>query len=131
MTAFYVANKVKRTWSQHLEHFLGEFGALHILIAERDKANGRTLVMQNMPGINGSHERILKKMFWASIDIRACVNQNEDIRLGRKHGRNTRPIDSWQCAKLNHARGDGCACVSGAHDCVRITMLYKIDSPAD
>src|SRR6266513_3204016 len=47
MTAFYIANEVKRTWSQHLEHFLGEFGALHILVAERDQANGRILVMQN------------------------------------------------------------------------------------
>ena len=70
-------------------------------------------------------------MFWARIDIRASVDQNEDIRFGRKHGRDTRPIDSWQCAKLNRARGNGCACVSGAHYCVRITALYKIDSAAD
>src|SRR5205823_12686160 len=49
MTAFYVANKVKRTWSQHLEYLLGKFGALDILVAERDQANGRILVMQNMP----------------------------------------------------------------------------------
>src|SRR6476660_679778 len=48
-TAFYVANEVKRTWSQHLEYFLGQFGALDILVAERDQANGRILVMQNMP----------------------------------------------------------------------------------
>src|SRR5262249_15874017 len=48
MTAFYVANEVKRTWSQHLEHFLGQFGALNILVAERDQANGRILVMENM-----------------------------------------------------------------------------------
>src|SRR5437667_6519631 len=48
MTAFYVANKVKRTWFQHLEHFLGQFGALNILVAERDQTNGRILVMENM-----------------------------------------------------------------------------------
>src|SRR6266704_3704440 len=48
MTAFYVANEVKRTWSQHLEYFLGQFGALNILVAERDQANGRILVMENM-----------------------------------------------------------------------------------
>src|SRR6266699_551594 len=48
MTAFYVANEVKRTWSQHLKHFLGQFGALNILIAERDQTNGRILVMENM-----------------------------------------------------------------------------------
>src|SRR5262245_9148185 len=131
MAAFYVANEVKRTWSQHLEYFLGQFGAFNILVAERDQANGRIRVMQNMPGINGAHERILKKMFWARIDIRACVYQNENVRLSRKYRRNTRSIDSWQCPKLNRARGNGCACVSGAHYCVRITVLYKIDSPAD
>src|SRR5260370_22319919 len=49
MTAFYVANEVKRTWPQHLEYFLRQFGALNILVAERDQANGRLLVMQNMP----------------------------------------------------------------------------------
>src|SRR5438034_2209482 len=49
MAAFYVANEVKRTWSQHLEYFLGQFGALDILVAERDQANGRIRVMQNMP----------------------------------------------------------------------------------
>jgi hypothetical protein len=70
-------------------------------------------------------------MFWARIDIRASVDQNEHIRLSRKHGRNARPIDSWQCSKLDRARGNGCACVSSAHNCVRITVLYKIDSPAD
>src|SRR5947209_14114422 len=80
MAAFYVANEVKRTWSQHLEYFLGQFGALDILVAERDQANGRVLVMQNMPGINRAHERILKKMFWARIDICACVYQNENVR---------------------------------------------------
>src|SRR6266480_4701768 len=131
VTAFYVANEVKRTWFQHLEHFLGQFGALDILVAKRDQANGRILVMQNMPGINRAHERILKKMFWARIDIRASVDQNENIRLGRKHGRNTRSIDSWQCPKLNRARGDGCAGVSGADDGVRITVLHEIDSTAD
>src|SRR5216117_2283975 len=131
MTAFNVANEIKRTWFQHLKYFLGQFGPLNILVAERDQANGRILVMQNMPGINRAHERILKKMFWARIDIRACVDQNENVRLGRKHGRNTRSIDSWQCAKLNRARGNGCACVSGAHYSVRITVLYKIDSTAD
>src|SRR6266576_2726022 len=131
VTAFYVANEVKRTWSQHLEHFLGQFGALDILVAKRDQANGRILVMQNMPGINRAHERILKKMFWARIDIRASVDQNENIRLGRKHGRNTRSIDSWQCPKLNRARGNGCAGVSGADDGVRITVLHEIDSTAD
>src|SRR5882724_7942662 len=131
MAAFYVANEVKRTWFQHLEYFLGQFGALDILVAERDQANGRIFVMQNMPGINRAHERILKKMFWARIDIRACVYQNENVRLGRKHGRNTRSIDSWQCPKLNRARGDGCAGVSGADDGVRITVLHEIDSTAD
>src|SRR5262245_5841037 len=49
MAAFYVANEVKRTWTQHLEYFLGQFGALDILVAERDQANGRIRVMQNMP----------------------------------------------------------------------------------
>src|SRR5437762_7164895 len=49
MAAFYVANEVKGTWSQHLEYFLRQFGALDILVAERDQANGRILVMQNMP----------------------------------------------------------------------------------
>src|SRR6266480_7572805 len=34
MAAFYVANEVKRTWSQHLEYFLGQFGALDILVAK-------------------------------------------------------------------------------------------------
>src|SRR6266403_161125 len=34
MAAFYVANEVKRTWPQHLEYFLGQFGALNILVAE-------------------------------------------------------------------------------------------------
>src|SRR4029453_17520362 len=48
MTTFYVAHEVKRTWSQHLEHFLGQFGALNILVAERDQTNGRILVMENM-----------------------------------------------------------------------------------
>ena len=61
-------------------------------------------------------------MFRSGIDIRASIDQNEDIRLGRKHGRNSRPIDSWQCAKLNRARGNGCACVSRAHYRVRITV---------
>src|SRR5438876_5710232 len=131
MTPFNVANEVKRTWFQHLKYFLGQFGALNILVAERDKANGRILVMQNMPGINRAHERILKKMFWARIDIRACVDQNENVRLGWKHGCNARSIDSWQRAKLNRARGDGCACVSRAHYRVRITALHQIDSTAD
>src|SRR5262249_11418796 len=45
MTAFYVANEVKRTWSQHLEYFLGQFGALDVLVAERDQTNGRIRVM--------------------------------------------------------------------------------------
>src|SRR6266403_616049 len=126
-----VANEVKGTWSQHLEYFLGQFGALNILVAERDQANGRILVMQNMPGINRAHERILKKVFRARIDIRACVYQNENVRLGRKHGRNTRSIDSWQGPKLNRARGNGCAGVSGADDGVRITVLHEIDSTAD
>src|SRR6266496_5765760 len=49
MSAFYVADEVKRTWFQHLKHFLGQFGALNILVAERDQANGRILVMKNMP----------------------------------------------------------------------------------
>src|SRR6476620_3156903 len=49
MATFYVANEVKRTWFQHLEYFLGQFGALDILVAERDQANGRIRVMQNMP----------------------------------------------------------------------------------
>src|SRR6201982_1029751 len=49
MAAFYVANEVKRTWSQHLEYFLGQFGALNILVAERNQANSRILVMQDMP----------------------------------------------------------------------------------
>ena len=40
MAAFYVANEVKRTWFQHLEYFLGQFGALDIFVAERDQANG-------------------------------------------------------------------------------------------
>src|SRR5437667_382423 len=48
MTAFYVANEVKRTWSQHLEYFLGQFGALNILVAERDQADGRILGMHNL-----------------------------------------------------------------------------------
>src|SRR6266481_6105795 len=131
MTAFYVANEVKGTWSQHLEYFLGQFGALNILVPERDQANGRILVMQNMPGINRAHECILKKMFWARIDIGACVYQNENVRLGRKHGRDTRSIDSWQCPKLNRALGNGCARVAGADDGVRITALHQIDSTAD
>src|SRR5213080_2239524 len=116
MTAFYVANEVKRTWSQHLEHFLGQFGALNILVAERDQTNGRILV--------------LKKMFWARIDVRACVDQNEDIRFRRKHRRDTRSIDSWQSAKLNCTRGDGCARVSRAHYGIGVTALHKIDSAA-
>src|SRR6476620_11644312 len=49
MTAFYVANEVERTWFQHLEYFLGQFGAFNVLVAERDQANGRIRVMQNMP----------------------------------------------------------------------------------
>src|SRR5437899_431186 len=49
MTPFNVANEVKRTWFQHLKYFLGQFGALNILVAERDQANGRIRVMQNMP----------------------------------------------------------------------------------
>src|SRR5436190_1779107 len=49
MTAFYVANEVKRTWPQHFEYFLRQFGALNILVAERDQADGRIFVMQNMP----------------------------------------------------------------------------------
>src|SRR6266480_7514141 len=48
MTTFYVADEVKRTWSQHLEYFPGQFGALNILVAERDQADGRIFVMQNM-----------------------------------------------------------------------------------
>src|SRR6478752_8730231 len=48
MTAFYVANEVERTWFQHLEYFLGQFGAFNVLVAERDQADGRILVMQNM-----------------------------------------------------------------------------------
>src|SRR6266516_2398241 len=48
MTAFYVANEVKRTWFQHLEYFLGQLGTLNILVAERDQTNGRILVMENM-----------------------------------------------------------------------------------
>src|SRR3954454_25064780 len=48
MAAFYVADEVKRTWFQHLEYFLRQFRALDILVAERDQANGRILVMQNM-----------------------------------------------------------------------------------
>src|SRR5437773_8355571 len=49
MTAFYVANEVKRTWSQQLQYFLGQFDALNILVAKRDQTNGRILVMENMP----------------------------------------------------------------------------------
>src|SRR6476659_4875805 len=48
MAAFYVANEVERTWFQHLEYFLGQFGALNIVVAERDQATGRILVMENM-----------------------------------------------------------------------------------
>src|SRR4029077_12364648 len=82
--------------------------------------------MENMPCINRAHERILKKVFWTRIDIRASVDQNEYVRLGRKHGRDTRSIDSWQCAKLNRTRGNGCAGVSGAHYCLRTTAVDKI-----
>src|SRR5439155_15002880 len=52
MTALYVANEVKRTWFQHLEHFLGQLGALYILVAERDHTIRRILVMEDMPVIN-------------------------------------------------------------------------------
>src|SRR5439155_12739900 len=48
MSAFYVADEVKRTWFQHLKHFLGQFGALNVLVAERNQTNGRILVMENM-----------------------------------------------------------------------------------
>jgi hypothetical protein len=48
MAAFYVANEVERTWFQHLEYFLGQFGALDILVAKRDQTNGRILVMENV-----------------------------------------------------------------------------------
>src|SRR5207253_9514934 len=130
MTAFNVANEVKRTWPQHLKYFLRQFGALNILVAERDQANGWILVMQNMPRIDRAHERVLKKMFWARIDVRACVDQNEDIRFRRKHRRDTRSIDSWQSAKLNCTRGDGCARVSRAHYGIGVTALHKIDSAA-
>src|SRR5882757_2563274 len=48
MPTLYVADEVKRTWFQHLEHFLGQFGALNVLVAERHQTNGWILVMENM-----------------------------------------------------------------------------------
>jgi len=48
MTAFYVANEVKGTRFQHLEYFLRQFGALNILVAERDQATADSC-NANMP----------------------------------------------------------------------------------
>src|SRR5882672_350292 len=48
MSSFYVADEVKRTWFQHLEHFLGQFVALNVLVTQRNQTNGRILVMENM-----------------------------------------------------------------------------------
>src|SRR5256885_7057559 len=104
MTAFYVANEVQRTWFQHLEHFLGQFGALHVLVAQRDQANSRILIMEDMTRVDRAHERILKKMFGAGIDVPPLIDQNEDIRFGREPGRHAPLIDFWQPEKRNRAR---------------------------
>src|SRR5437867_170613 len=69
-------------------------------------------------------------MFWARIDIRPCINQNEDIRFGRKHGCDTWSIDSWQRAKFNHACRDGRAGVPGTYDRICVTVFNQIDGTA-
>src|SRR4030095_15326596 len=130
MTPFYVANEVQRTWFQHLEHFLGQFGSFHVLVAKRDQANSRILIMEDMTRVDRTHERILKKMFRAGIDVRACINQNEDIRFGRKDGRDARSIDSWQRAKLNRARGNRRASMTCAYDCIGLAVLHEIEGAA-
>src|SRR5215469_2423196 len=130
MTALNVANKVKRTWFQQLEHFLGQLGTLHVLVAKRDQANGWVLIMENMTRVDRAHERVLKKMLRAGIDVRACINQNEDIRFGRKHGRDAWSIDSWQRAKLNRARGNRRARVTCAHYCIRLASFHEIEGAA-
>src|SRR5262249_41451855 len=127
MTPFYVTDEVKRTWFQHLEHFLGQFGALHVLVAKRDQPNSRILIMEDGTRVDGAHERIRKKMFGAGTDVRACINKNEDIRFGRKQGRDARSIDSWQRAKLNRARGDRRARVTCAYDRIGFAVLHEIE----
>src|SRR5438046_2531219 len=73
---------------------------------------------------------ILKKRFRASIDVCARVNQNKDVKFGRKHRRDARPVYSRQSAKLDHAGCDGRAGVTRAHDCICLAPLHEIDCAA-
>ena len=91
--------KVERALLQHLEDFLGHLAAFHVFLAERYQTDRRILVAENMARINRAHECILKKMFRARIDVCAGVDQNKDVRLGWKHGRDAGAIDPRQRAQ--------------------------------
>src|SRR2546428_11662816 len=96
MTAFDVAAEVERSLLQHLKDFLRLFSSFHVLLAQRNQTDPWTFVTKNVARINRAHDRVLKKMFGARIDIGSGVDENKDVELGGKHGRDAGPIDSFQ-----------------------------------
>ena len=123
--------KVERALLEHFENFLGQISAFHVFVAERYQTDRRILVAKNMARINRAHEGVLKKMFGARVDVCAGIDQDKNIRFCWKHRRDAGTIDAWQRAKLDHARGDGCAGMTRADDRVCLAAFYKIDGAAD
>src|SRR5713101_5636763 len=74
MAALDVADKVERALLQHFEDFLRHLSAFYVFLAERYQTDRRIFVAEHMARINRAHERILKKMFRARIDVRARVD---------------------------------------------------------
>ncbi len=70
-------------------------------------------------------------MLGPRVNVGAGVDQNKNVKLGREHCRDARPIDSFQGPQLDHARGDGRTGMTSANNRVRLAVLHQIDRTTD
>ncbi len=128
---FDVAAEIQGAAFQHFEDLLGEIGTFNVLTADRHQADRGILVAEDVTRIDRAHDPVLQQVLGSGVTVRASVDQDKYVRLGRKERGDPRPIDSRQRAQLDRGRRDRRTCVSGADDGRGFSFFHQIDRPAD
>ena len=81
--------------------------------------------------IDRAHDRVLQQVDRPRIDIRAGVDEDEDVALRRDDGGDAGPLDAWQRAQFDGRRRHGRAGMAGAHDCLGLAALHQVHRAAD
>ena len=129
--SFDIPSEIQGGGFQELENVLCEFTSFDILTADRHQADLGIAVAEDMLRKDRAHDRVLKKMDRAGVDIRTGIDKDADVLLGGKVRGDAGTLDALKSAELDRRSRDGGTCMTGADDGIGLTLLDEIDSTSN